>query len=154
AAPVDWRADMTAPATPPNSQRLHEAFWPDMFADLLTAYTDLNQAQDELKRRAAEVEKRRDLFQQVIASMSEALFLLDHAGRVTQVNPAACKLLECPAAELEKQPFDKVCGNDRVPATPWRLLEKAPAGTLNDLEVELGTRAGQTRFVSFSCNVV
>ncbi|MEK7832064.1 MAG: hypothetical protein AAB401_13300, partial [Acidobacteriota bacterium] len=55
-----------------NSRRLHEAAWPDMFANLQSAYAELTNAQFELERRTAEISETRDLFQQVISSMSEA----------------------------------------------------------------------------------
>jgi len=55
-------------------QPLHQAAWPDMFANLQTAYAELAQAQFELQERVGVIQEARDLFQQVIASMSEALF--------------------------------------------------------------------------------
>ncbi|HMV51201.1 MAG TPA: hypothetical protein PKD31_25900, partial [Blastocatellia bacterium] len=64
-----------------NARRLHEAAWPDMFANLQSAYAELTNAQFELERRTAEISETRDLFQQVISSMSEALFLTDRSGR-------------------------------------------------------------------------
>jgi hypothetical protein len=62
-------------------QEVYQAAWPDMFASLQTAYADLTRAQFELERRTAEIEAGRDLFLEVIESMSEAWFLMDRSGR-------------------------------------------------------------------------
>ena len=51
-------------------RQVYEAAWPDMFASLQTAYAELTRAQFELERRTAEMEAGRDLFYEVIESMS------------------------------------------------------------------------------------
>jgi PAS domain S-box-containing protein len=132
-------------------QQVYEAAWPDMFASLQTAYAELTRAQFELERRTAEVEAGRDLFYEVIESMSEAWLLIDRAGRVERVNPAAAALLECEEAELVGRPFAEICGGHPIPATPWELLERAPCGRLGPSDVELSTQAG--RFVPLSISV-
>ncbi|MGH7323904.1 MAG: PAS domain S-box protein [Candidatus Rokuibacteriota bacterium] len=139
---------------PASSQRLHEAAWPDMLANLQTAYADLAHAKFEIERRAGEIEETRDLFQRVIESMSEALFLTDPGGRVMRTNPSAGALLECDGTELLDRPFAEVCGSDEVPATPWQLLRRAPTGTLPNLEAEIRTRAGRPIAVNVSCGLV
>jgi PAS domain-containing protein len=53
------------------------------------AYGDLTRTQLELERRMAESDETRELFERVIESMSEALFLMDVAGRIIKVNRAA-----------------------------------------------------------------
>ena len=63
-------------------RRLREAAWPDMFANLQSAYAELTSTQFELERRAAEIAETRDLFQQVVSSMTEAVFLTDRSGLV------------------------------------------------------------------------
>jgi signal transduction histidine kinase len=128
------RASRTTPG-----RRLHEAAWPDMLANLQTAYAELTQAQFEMQRRTAEIEETRDLFQHVIESMSEALFLLDRGGRVLQANPAACSLLGLSADELVGMPLSEA---------------NAPEGILTDLEVEVRARGRDPVPVSVSCGLV
>ncbi|MBK6799743.1 MAG: hypothetical protein IPG76_23975 [Acidobacteria bacterium] len=68
---------------------------PDIIANLQSAYAELTNAQFELERRTAEIAETRDLFQQVISSMSEAL----SDGPVwqgDQANPAAAARLNVP----------------------------------------------------------
>src|SRR4051794_41177386 len=92
----DWRVASMAQTQRQNApQEGYEAAWADMFASLQTAYADLTRAQFELERRTAEIEAGRDLFLEVIESMSEAWLLMDRVGRVQRVNPAAAALLEC-----------------------------------------------------------
>ncbi len=137
-----------------DARRLHEAAWPDMFANLQSAYAELTNAQFELERRAAEVAETRDLFQQVISSMSEALFLTDRSGRVIRANPAAAALLECQETSILGRPLTTVCGSEELPATPWKLMEIAPTGRISNLEVDLATGSGRVIPVSFSLSLM
>jgi PAS domain S-box-containing protein len=135
-------------------RRFYEAAWPDMFVSLQTAYAELTRAQVELERRAAEIEAGRDLFLEVIESMSEAWFLMDRTGRVLRVNPAAGALLECEASALVGRPFTEIRGSDAIPATPWQLLERAPGGRLPLFDVEISTQAGRLVPISISVGLV
>jgi chemotaxis family two-component system sensor kinase Cph1 len=135
-------------------QGVYEAAWPDMFASLQTAYAELTRAQFELERRTSEIEAGRDLFLEVIESMSEAWLLMDRIGRVQRVNPAAAALLECEEAELIGRPLAEICGSDAIPATPWQLLERAPGGRLAHFDVELTTQAGRLVPINVSVGLV
>ncbi len=137
-----------------SARKLHEAAWPDMFANLQSAYAELTNAQFELERRTAEIAETRDLFQQVVSSMSEALFLTDRSGRVIRANPAAATLLECPETSILGRPLTAVCGSEEIPATPWKLMELAPTGRLNNLEVDIDTMSGAAIPVSFSLGLM
>ncbi len=137
-----------------SARRLHEAAWPDMFANLQSAYAELTNAQFELERRTAEISETRDLFQQVISSMSEALFLTDRSGRVIRANPAAAALLECAETSILGRPLTAVCGSDDIPATPWKLMEIAPTGRITNLDADLHTLGGGTIPVSFSLGLM
>ncbi len=137
-----------------NARRLHEAAWPDMFANLQSAYAELTNAQFELERRTAEISETRDLFQQVISSMSEALFLTDRSGRVIRANPAAASLLECQETSILGRPLTAVCGSDEIPATPWKLMEIAPTGRLTNLDADIRTLGGGLIPVSFSLGLM
>lgn len=143
--------------TPParrDARRLHEAAWPDMFANLQAAYASLTQTQFELEHRATELEAARDLFQLVIESLSEALVLIDRTGRVIQTNPAASALLGAPGTQLLGRPFAEICNTPAIPATPWQLLERSPEGRLRDLEVDLPTISGAVIPVLASCGLI
>jgi two-component system, sensor histidine kinase and response regulator len=155
---AEWRAEMAhktkQKARRAVSQQLHDAAWPDMFANLQTAYADLTRAQFELERRSAEINEARDLFEQVIKSMSEAMFLLDYTGRVIRTNPGASMLLECDESEIINSRLSDICGTDLIPSTPWQLLHNSPAGTLTNQDVQIKTRGKREIFVSFSSVLV
>jgi len=112
------------------------AAWPDMFANLQAAYAELTHAQFELERRADEVEAARELFDRVIESMSEALFLVDQTGRVIRTNQAAASLFARATGDLVGRPFAELWASALIPATPWQLLARAPSGALPNLDVE------------------
>lgn len=136
------------------ARKLHEAAWPDMFANLQSAYAELTNTQFELERRTAEIAETRDVFQQVVSSMSEALFLTDRSGRVIRANPAAATLLECTETALIGRPLTSVCHSESIPATPWKLMEMAPEGKLTNLEIDLPTASGLRIPVSFSLGLM
>ena len=48
AALADWRLEVTTGGT--NPQALHEAAWPDMFANLQAAYAELTNTELKLER--------------------------------------------------------------------------------------------------------
>jgi PAS domain S-box-containing protein len=125
-----------------------------MFANLQSAYAELTNTQFELERRAAEIAETRDLFQQVVSSMTEAVFLTDRSGRVTRANPAAAALLGCLESSILGRPLAVVCGSDAIPATPWKLMEIAPTGRLANLEIEVRTMDGEAIPVSFSLGLM
>lgn len=151
----NWRfRNSETPDREEEARRLHEAAWPDMFANLQSAYAELTNAQFELERRTAEIAETRDLFQQVISSMSEALFLTDRSGRVIRANPAAAALLECQETSILGRPLNSVCGTDEIPTTPWKLMEIAPTGRVANLETEIHTMSGGTIPVSFSLGLM
>jgi PAS domain S-box-containing protein len=135
-------------------RRLREAAWPDMFANLQSAYAELTSTQFELERRAAEIAETRDLFQQVVSSMTEAVFLTDRSGRVIRANPAAAALLGCLESSILGRPLAVVCGSDAIPASPWKLMEIAPTGRLSNLEIEVRTMDGEAIPVSFSLGLM
>jgi PAS domain S-box-containing protein len=125
-----------------------------MFANLQTAYAELTHTQFELERRADEIEAARDLFDRVIESMSEALFLTDQTGRVIRANRAASLLLECRTDELVGQAFADLWIPSLALATPWQLIARAPSGTLTDLDIELHNKAGSSTPASLSFGLV
>ncbi len=137
-----------------HARKLHDAAWPEMFANLQSAYAELTNSQFELERRTSEIAETRDLFEQVISSMSEALFLTDRSGHVIRANPAAATLLECPETYIPGRHLTAVCGSVEIPATPWKLLEIAPSGRLTNLEVEVRTVSGVKIPVSLSLSLM
>jgi PAS domain S-box-containing protein len=140
--------------TDQHARQLHDAAWPDMFENLQTAYGELSRAQFELERRAGEIDETRALFERVIQSMSDALFLLDPSGRVVQTNRAASELLGLPLDQIVGRTFREVCRNDLVPNTPWQLLENHPDGMLRNLDIDVWHQSGRAVPVSVSCSLV
>jgi len=134
--------------------RAIEAAWPDLLANLQAAYADLVNTRFDLERRAAELQESRDLLREVIAAMSEGLFLIDRAGRIVQVNPAACELLNCDEAALVGRLFSQMCAGPDVPITPWAILGRSPHGSVDDLSTTLRTGDKTEVPVRLSCSVV
>ena len=125
-----------------------------MFASLQTAYAELTDTQFELEHRAAELNEARELFEQVIDSMSEALFLLDVTGRVLRTNAAAAAMLERSVGEVVGEPLDALWQDPGVPTTPWQLAAQTSQAVLADVDVVLHGASGRTVLGSASCGLV
>src|SRR5215470_14774053 len=136
------------------ARQLQEAAWPDMFANLQGAYAELVNTRFELERSSEQVAETRDLYQQMIASTSEAFFLTDLTGRVILTNPAAGLLLECEEEAILNQELAAICGVSEVPATPWQLMKRERGGRLENLEVEVTTVKGARVPVAFNCTLM
>ncbi|MBO0861825.1 MAG: PAS domain S-box protein [Chloracidobacterium sp.] len=136
------------------ARRLQEAAWPDMLANLQGAYAELVNTRFELERSSEQVAETRDLYQQIVASTSEAFFLTDLTGRVILTNPAAARLLECEEQTILNRELAAVCGVSEVPATPWELAQRDRGGRLENLEVEVTTVKGARVPVSFNCTLM
>ena len=133
---------------------LHEAAWPDMLTNLHVAYAELTQTQRELEQRIGEVNETRELFERVVESMAEALFLTDATGRIMKVNPAAVELVERDATTLLGAPLAEICASTAIPVTPWQLLACAPGGILANVDTEIQTQSGRSVPISISCGLV
>lgn len=133
---------------------LVEAAWPDMFANLQSTYAELTETRVELEQRVIEINNIGDLFERIIESISEALFLLDVTGQIVRANQAAGLLLGHDPAALIGQPFVKVMATTEIPATPEQLLAQAARGKLAGLNVEIFTQTGRAILFSFSCQLV
>lgn len=70
---------------------------------------------------------------------ANGLALLDADGRFTRLNPAACRLLGSPAAELvgRRAPFLPVPGDEHPPDGVWSVRWSAPDGRRRDFEYRL-----------------
>lgn len=132
---------------------LHRAAWPDMFANLQAAYTELTQTRIELERHMAEIDDIRDLFERVIESMSELLFLVDVSGHVLQVNRAASALLGLAKSDILGHPLSEFFPAAEISITPWQLLERVSHGKLTGLEIEVQTQTAVVP-LSVSCALV
>src|SRR5262245_53006929 len=80
--------------------------------------------------------------------------MTDRSGRVIRINPAAANLLEYPETSIIGRPLRAVCGTEKIPATPWKLMELAPTGRLPNLEVDIRTMSGISIPVSFSLSLM
>jgi PAS domain S-box-containing protein len=148
---------ITVGSTPVQTRQaasLHEAAWPDMLTNLHVAYTELTRTQHELEQRIGEVNETRELFERVIESMAEALFVMDATGRIIKVNRTAAELVERDATTLLGAPLADICASTAIPATPWQLLARAPGGILANIDTEIQTQTGRTVPISISCGLV
>lgn len=144
---------------PENGQRVRmaraiDAAWPDLLSNLQVAYTDLVKTRFDLERRADELQAAHDLVQQVITSMSEALFLLDTAGRIIRTNPAGLALLGIPEEACINRPLSDFFPNPEVPTSSRKILAQWPEGVITNLETELPTAAKGLVPASLSATVM
>ncbi|MFL5804350.1 MAG: response regulator [Roseiflexaceae bacterium] len=108
----------------------------------------------DLERQAVELVEARDLFDQALVAMSEALLLTDKLGQIVRVNPAALQMLGMAEADVVGQPLAALWVDAETPGMPDQILARAPQGQLTDVEASLRGPSGQIVPVSLSCSVM
>jgi PAS domain-containing protein len=116
------------------SQRKTITESPDIFVNLRKAYAELTNAQNELERRALEIVESNDLLQQILSTMSDALFLTDHVGCVVRANRASSALLKCDESSILGQQLSEILSTKKIPSTPAKLMEFVRTKRGNNLE--------------------
>jgi two-component system, NtrC family, sensor histidine kinase PilS len=100
--------------THPELKTLQAIIFVNLFAYLAIAYlaglltTKLRQARVQLKHASGALENLQILHENIIQSISSGLITTGLDGRITLVNSAAQKLLECTSGQLLGKPVDKV----------------------------------------------
>lgn len=144
----------TAENRPETKQVFPNEIRPEMFTSLQSAYAEAAGAHFELERRTAQIMEMRDLYQTIIASMSEAIFLTNLAGRIVLTNAAAARLLECEESQIMGMNLTELCGRPDVPSTPWELLRLSKSGRIDNLEFDMPTTKGRRIPVSLACSLI
>jgi len=93
----------------------------------------------------------------LIATLADAVFLVDPEGKIAMVNQATLNLLGYrQGSELTGRPFESILGRRDIPADlgQIRFEEIAKAGSMSDVEVTFITRDSQELPVSLSASVV
>jgi PAS domain S-box-containing protein len=152
--PMKTEMVKTAENRPETKQVFPDEVRPEMFTSLQSAYAEAAGAHFELERRAAQLMEMRDLYQTIIASMSEAFFLTNLAGRIVMTNAAAARLLECEEAAILGANLSELCGRQDVPSTPWELLRLSKIGRIDNLEFDMPTTKGRRVPVSLACSII
>ncbi|MFW6189586.1 MAG: two-component system sensor histidine kinase NtrB [Planctomycetota bacterium] len=71
---------------------VEESVWIEIIRHMESIYAELADAQAEVERRAQEIGEAKELTDNVLRSMNDALVVLDETGRITLVNDAAERL--------------------------------------------------------------
>jgi two-component system NtrC family sensor kinase len=130
------------------------AVWPDSFASLQAAYAELVQNQWELERRSEQIAAARDLFDRVIETLNEALFVADPSGHITRVNRAALELIFRSEEDVIGRPLAEFWEDSTLPMTPSLILARNPTGRFGPIAAGLREENGACIPVSLSCAIV
>lgn len=130
--------------------------WSALFTELQSAYANLTLRQFELTQRLHAARQSGELLQEVVDSMSEALFVTDRAGRIILVNSAAAELTGFSREALLARGLPELVSHPQtpVPPNPWKLLEISSGSGQLSLEAELITASGRGVPVGVSWTVV
>jgi PAS domain S-box-containing protein len=95
----------------------------------------------------------KDYLDRILASMANALLVLDPDKRVRSSNAAALRLLHYSEAELAGLPMDRILEEPDPDGPP--VLERVPqTGALTEMELFFRTRSGERVPVSFSASAL
>ena len=110
--------------------RFREIGHPDVDA-LVRVY---NAMADGLREERVRLREQQHFLGQLLAASPGGVIILDHAGRVTSVNPAAARLLRGGAGELEGRPLQEV-------GSPLgEILDRIPPGEASVVALATGRR--------------
>jgi len=88
-------------------------------------------------------EKREHQIKAVLNSISEGIIAIDREGRITLINPAAEKILQCSAAAVLERPLQEVLSPD---APMLKVLETGEG--YNNEEILINTPRGRSHYVT------
>ena len=96
---------------------------PDGFRGVAEDITDRKQQEANLKSALWEAEDARDKIDSILRSITDALVVIDNAGRVIMLNPKAEVLFDLSAEQSAGRPIYDLCQSDEVRAGLVKLLD-------------------------------
>jgi len=127
----DTGGTVQAPAVDPQ-----ESVWIEIIRRMESIYAQLAEAQSEAEERARELGEAKELADNIIRSMNDALVVLDAAGRITLVNAAAERLFGLHIEHLEGRPLEQLLPEDEREEWRWPRLSQRVQRREGLLEVE------------------
>ncbi len=121
-----------------------ERVWTEIIRRMESLYAQLADSQAELERSALELREAKELADNVIRSMRDALIAVDSAGNIFLVNDAAERLFGFAKRELIGQPLDRLLPGSGHRAGSWKGLcsHTRRHGTVHEVEARWRDRGG------------
>ncbi|MFO7956772.1 MAG: ATP-binding protein [Candidatus Brocadiia bacterium] len=113
-----------AEATDMPGATAQESMWIEIIRHMEEIYAQLAESQAEVERRARELSEAKELADNILRSMNDALVVLDSTGRIKLVNEAAERLFGFEAAELEGRTLAPLVPESAWEQWVWRRLSK------------------------------
>jgi PAS domain S-box-containing protein len=110
---------LKAPA--PDAQ---ENVWIEIIRQMESIYAQLAEAQSEVEERARQLGEAKELADNIIRSMNDALVVLDSAGRIKTLNEAAVRLFGFPEEDLVGRPLDRLLPAKAREQWCWQRLSR------------------------------
>jgi two-component system NtrC family sensor kinase len=98
--PVLQRALTMGKSLQSRSVDAEENVWIQIIRQMESLYAQLADAQSDIEERARQLGEAKELADNIIRSMNDALIVLDAAGRVSMVNAAAARMFGYPEQEM------------------------------------------------------
>jgi PAS domain S-box-containing protein len=152
---IGWNAEsqVVAERTTVSDVSAEESVWIEIIRRMEGLYAQLADSQAELEKNAQALSEAKELSDNIIRSMSDALIALDSVGRITLVNDAVGGLFGFKDDELIGRTLDvlfaQAQGNERW---QWRSLGRRirRTGSIREEETTWHDRAGNPIPVSVS----
>ena len=145
-----------------SARKQAEALLEDKSRALYLANQALQQTADALEQRVAErtaeLAAARQYLENIITHMGEALLVLEPGGTITMTNPAACRMLGYPEADLIGMPIGDIFeeeGDEQAGAFLGTWLEALiRTGALSKIEARFIARDGRRVPILFARTAV
>lgn len=99
-----------------------ETVWIEIIRHMESIYAQLADSQQEIETRARELSEAKELADNIIRSMNDALIALDSAGRINLVNDAVEELFGFSEGELMGQALTRLLPESAHEQWEWRRL--------------------------------
>ena len=139
-------------------ERLQESAWIEIISQMERMYAELANTQAEIEEKSRELQEAKEFTDNIIASMVDALIVVDSLGNIRMVNKATLDLLGYQENEIIGKPvqllLDDESSRERLfwGGTQRRRLFKA--SVVRDLEVDCRKKTGDRIPMTFSGSTI
>jgi len=139
-------------------ERLQESAWIEIISQMERMYAELANTQAEIEEKSRELQEAKEFTDNIIASMVDALIVVDSLGNIRMVNKATLDLLGYQENEIIGKPvqllLDDESSRERLfwGGTQRRRLFKA--SVVRDLEVDCRKKTGESIPMTFSGSTI
>lgn len=139
-------------------EQLQESMWIEIISQMERMYAELANSQAEIEKKSRELQEAKEFTDNIIASMVDALIVVDSLGNIRMVNKATLDLLGYQENEIIGKPVQLLLNDESsreklffAGTQRWRLFK---GSVVRDLEVDCRRKTGEKIPMTFSGSTI